>query len=244
MANRFAGPISRGEISSIEELKTLFKTFAKASHPDLAGPGSSGEDFAALRAEYEAALRDFVYFRFGLSAGRGEGTRGAEAAARASRPARGIVFDRGLFYEALRALRGRGFPKCPRHDQERRRYEYRRFVFLALLSAWSEGYAPLFESFEASLLDAESARESGGGGEALQALDEILRYHAEGGEHLKRSIELDFGRLSSGRLPSIEGDGRSGPPEAVEAEGFLPFLALLVGDMGGGPARRAPRRRS
>ena len=58
MSNRFVQLIRSGEIDSVEDLKTVFKELAKATHPDLAGAGA-GDEFVAVRLEYENALHDF-----------------------------------------------------------------------------------------------------------------------------------------------------------------------------------------
>ncbi len=81
MANRFVGDIRSGSLDTIEELKTAFKELAKATHPDLAG-ADAGDEFLAVRAEYEHALRDFERHRFGATrAARGKaGERGAQVA--------------------------------------------------------------------------------------------------------------------------------------------------------------------
>ena len=129
MGNRFVGPIKRGEIASIEELKSRFKAMAKETHPDLGGAGASAGDFSALRSEYEAALTDFHRHRFGLSsskAGRGQ-ARGQTpdfAGGLGGNPSRAsMVFSRPELYGRLREVRRGGFPKLPRHEKERLRYE-------------------------------------------------------------------------------------------------------------------------
>ncbi len=50
MANRFARRIRDGAIRTPGELKTEFKTLAKAYHPDLAGR-EAGEEFIRVRSE-------------------------------------------------------------------------------------------------------------------------------------------------------------------------------------------------
>jgi hypothetical protein len=254
--NRFTGRIRRGEIASIPDLKAEFKALAKLHHPDLAGAKGGEEDFPALRAEYEAALRDFDLHRFGL--GRGSALRQAKAGGAARTGSEGLggnpfvgsapAWDRKAFYVALAALRKRGFPKLPRHEKERMRYEYRRYLVLALLVAWEEGHEALFRAFEASLLgkgEGQGGPEPGNvgaqamddrGGRALHLLDGLLDYHASGTELLRVGLELEFARFRSEPVSGAPERGGRLPAGGSREESLLGFLALLVTDAGLGPA--------
>jgi curved DNA-binding protein CbpA len=235
----------------MDELKSSFKTLAKRIHPDLQGPEASDEAFASLRREYEAALLDFPRLRFGSGAprarqgrfapgGQGEGGNPARPSSRA--------FEGKRFYGELAALRRRGFPKLPRHDKERLKYEYGRFLVLASLAAWGEGRASLFEAFERSLLEGTAAADGNArqrAGKALAIFDAILAARASGAmeresEKLeKASIELEF------RNFAVDGGGEASGPERVsglrrgggEADPYTAFLSLLVEDLGPGAAR-------
>jgi hypothetical protein len=248
--NRFTGRIRRGEIASVAELKAEFKALAKLHHPDTAGPGGRGEDFAALRAEYEAALHDFDLHRFGLGKG-GTSRHGGRTTAAGGTSAGGggvggnpfvssvPVWDRKAFYEALGALRKRGFPKLPRHEKERMRYEYRRFLVLALLAAWDAEHPGRFRAFEARLLELGG---EGPASAALAILDGLLDYHARGTELVRASLALELRRFRTAR-PGVEGEGRGRMPAGEGAEEALAaFLALLVEDAAKGAAHRAEGR--
>lgn len=126
--------IKAGEIASVPALKSEFKALAKSHHPDLRGPGASGADFIGLRAEYEIALRNFELHRFGFRP-----------------PADERAFDPAGLGRTLAALLKRGFPKTPRHEKEKARYEYYRYLARNQLNAAGEGRWELFEAFERAL---------------------------------------------------------------------------------------------
>ena len=234
-ANRFSGRVRRGEIGSVAELKAEFKALAKLLHPDLAAPGSSdGEDFAALRADYEAALRDFDRLRFDLPRSR----RDSGDSGNPYVPPQ-AVHDRRELYAALAALRGRGFPKKPRHEKEKARYGYRRALALARLEAWRPDCPELFLAFEARLLGAPASDEFAQrmNASALRLLDAVLDFHGSGVEEARQGLEFEFARLSAMRREGEAPRGGSapvGPDEAGAA--LLGFLAALVGDLEAGPA--------
>lgn len=222
MANRFVRRIKSGEIASVEGLKSEFKTLAKLSHPDVAGPGADHGDFAALRDEYEVALRDFERHRFGARSGGGaSGFRGASAgAARSGTPA-----DEALAREAwpcLAILLKRGFPKSPRHEKERLRYEYARW---RLEGALGPSMTSLFEDCEAELLDMKAAR-SPALKPALGLLHLLIAYREKGLSAMRTEIVLTLG--------SLRADPRVGP-------GCRAFAIALAGELGIGgeigPAR-------
>jgi hypothetical protein len=140
VAKNFVRRVKSGEIASVSQLKSEFKALAKLSHPDLSGAG--GEDFMRLRAEYEAALRGFELYRFGPPRGKA-GKAGREDGAA---PSLEGAFD------ALARLMKRGFPKTPRHDKEKERYEQIRRRLLSELDATEPSWGPAFASFEEELI--------------------------------------------------------------------------------------------
>lgn len=234
-ANRFTGRIRSGEIASVAALKAEFKALAKLLHPDLAAPGTTdGEDFAALRADYEAALRDFDRLRFDLPRSR----RAAGGSGNPYVPSR-TVHDRRALYEALAALRGRGFPKRPRHEKEKARYGYGRALALARLEAWRPDCPELFLAFESRLLGTPSADEFAQrmNVAALRLLDGILDYHGNGVGEARQGLAFEFSQLASMRRDGEAPRGGTvplGPDEGAAA--ILGFLSVLVADLGAGPA--------
>ncbi len=206
MANRFVRKIKSGEIESIGELKSEFKALAKLSHPDLLGPGAAGYEFAGLRDEYEAALRDFVKHRFG--ARRAEGP--AEAATGGARPD-GPMADEA--WACLALLLKRGFPKEARHEKEILRYEYARWRL-------SESLGPerraLFAACEPELLAMRRAR-SAALPPALALLSGLIEYRGKGLRPMRTHILLSLGALRA--------DPRVGP-------GYLAFALSLAGELG------------
>lgn len=234
-AGRFAARIRRGEIGSVAELKAEFKALAKLLHPDLAAPGTTdGEAFAALRAEYEAALRDFDRLRFDLPRSR-KATGGSGNPYVPSR----AVHDRRELYASLAALRGRGFPKRPRHEKEKARYGYSRALVLARLEAWRPDCPGLFLAFEERLLEAPAsdAFAQGMNASALGLLDAVLDYHAFGVEESRQGLFFEFARLSAMRRAGEAPRGGTAPlgPEGGAAA-LLGFLSVLVSDLSAGPA--------
>lgn len=201
MANRFARRIREGRIASIADLKAEFKELAKRTHPDAVGPGADHGDFAALRAEYESALRDFAKHRFGARAPVGSRAGGAPAAiAREAWP-------------CLAILLGRGFPKSPRHEKEALRYEYARWRLEQALGP--EGSA-LFEDCESELLILREARSA-----ALRPVLGLMRLLIDYGEAglsaMRTEIVLE--------LSALRRDPRIGPGCAA----FLAALAGELG---------------
>ncbi|MBP7094897.1 MAG: hypothetical protein KBC36_02285 [Spirochaetia bacterium] len=178
MPNRFARRIRDGEIDSPEALASEFRALAKSTHPDLAGPGADPHEFVRVRAEYEAALRDFERHRFGARrdglkpeprAGADDGDGDARA------------------WTALALLLKRGFPKTPRHEKERLRYEYALWRFERELHAFGEHAARRFGAFAAALgplkdSDPAEARR------VVALLEELLEYRRTGIEALRTSI--------------------------------------------------------
>jgi curved DNA-binding protein CbpA len=194
--NRFIRRIRSGEIGSIGELKTAFKRLAKETHPDLGGVDAMDE-FIRVRSEYEKALSGFE-------------------------PA-GASFDRAEFYARLAALFKRGFPKIPRHDKERLRYEYSLYLVLVQARAWGPGRGAILKDFEEALARAKAV---GGRAfdEVLDLILGILEYHEGGSPHARDGLRLQYGIFASGREPE---------------RALRDFLDLVVGDMDSGPALRA-----
>lgn len=198
MANRFARKIKSGEIGSIEELKSEFKELAKLTHPDLsAGEGTEGA-FVAVRAEYEAALRDFEKHRFGA---RGEAWGTARGEAQGARPQdapssgpTSTLSDSA--WPCLELLLKRGFPKRPRHEKEALRYEYARW---RLEQALGNERAELFRAFESSLLDMK-AFGSTALGPVLRFLVDLIDYRYAGLPAMRTNVVLSLGRLEADRV--------------------------------------------
>lgn len=191
MANRFARRIREGEIPSPEALASEFRALAKATHPDLAGPGADPAEFVRVRSEYEAALRDFERHRFGARAAtRSEGLP-RDAGICDEEPAGDLVEEA---WASLALLLKRGFPKTPRHDKERLRYEYARWRFERRLNAFGAGAASRFAAFEPALLVLR-ATEPERALFVLGLLSEILEYRRSRVEALRTSIAHDLEAL-------------------------------------------------
>ncbi|MBN1243280.1 MAG: hypothetical protein JXA15_11315 [Spirochaetales bacterium] len=178
MPNRFARRIRDGEIDSPEALASEFRALAKATHPDLAGPGADPQEFVRVRAEYETALRDFERHRFGSrkAGAEAESERGGSFAAESFRA-----------WTALGLLLKRGFPKEPRHEKERLRYEYALWRLARELPALGEDAARRFGPFAAamSVLKGSSPAETR---RVVALLRELLEYRRTGIEALRTSI--------------------------------------------------------
>jgi len=219
--NRFVRRIRLGEINSVEDLKIEFKALAKLTHPDLRGPGAAGDEFAAVRGEYETALRDFVRHRYG------------GPASEAGPPP---AFDRGALYVDLARLFKRGFPKVPRHEKERLRYEYCRYLARSRLRSWDESYPALLDAFGEELLACKS-RGSKVYDEALDIVAGVLEYHATGIAHARTAVRLDFARFCA--APAAGGRALTGQAGSTVSgrDALSAFLSLIVGDMAAGPAQ-------
>lgn len=205
MPNRFVRRIKSGEIESVDELKSEFKALAKLSHPDLAGAGSK-DDFARLREEYEAALRDFRKHRFGARAE--AGATGAEADS-ASHSAPSAVGDEA--WGCLAIMLKRGFPKDPRHEKERLRYDYARWRLEEALGAEA---AARFRACESELLAGR------GRGDPLLAaelalLGDLIEFRELGLSPMRTGIVLALGSLRTGAGPA-----------------YLAFARALAADLG------------
>jgi hypothetical protein len=174
VANRFVRRIRSGEIESVDELKAEFKSLAKLSHPDLAGPEAGHGDFVALRSEYEDALRDFVKHRFGA--------RGRPAAA-------GPFADEA--WACLALFLKRGFPKVPRHEKEALRYEYARW---RLAEALGPELAGSLAACEAELL---ALGDSNARDRALGLLGELVDFRDKGLPAMRTHILLTLGTLGA-----------------------------------------------
>jgi hypothetical protein len=218
LPNRFARRIRSGQIASIDELKAEFKSLAKLSHPDLAGPGADHSEFAALRDEYESALRDFVRHRFGAArsgarndSGFARGDGFGEAAGAADGAGRAPVSAQA--WACLSLFLKRGFPKVPRHEKEALRYEYARWRLAEELGR--EG-ASLFAACEAELLAVKASA-----GEvlapALSLLRQLIDYRSKAVPAMRTEILLSLGALGA--------DPRVGP-------GYLAFARALASELG------------
>jgi hypothetical protein len=89
----FRHQIDTGAISTLDELKSLYKTTVKQLHPDLIGPEGPRVDFDRLKQEYAEALR---YLLARLDQG--------------DAPAPDGLADREAFLDEFRNLVARGFP--------------------------------------------------------------------------------------------------------------------------------------
>jgi hypothetical protein len=204
MPNRFVRKIKSGEIESIGSLKSEFKALAKLSHPDLREPGSGGDEFARLRGEYEAALRDFVKHRFGAR------PREDDSAAR-SGARDGPLSDEA--WACLALLLKRGFPKVPRHEKEILRYEYARW---RLFEAIGPERRALFAACEAELLAMKSARPEAQA-TAMGMLASLIDYRGKGVRAMRTHIVLSLG--------SLRADPRVGPASRA-------FTLSMAADLG------------
>ncbi|MEN6476969.1 MAG: hypothetical protein ABFC75_03125 [Rectinema sp.] len=224
MPNRFAKRIRNGEIPSVESLKAEFKSLAKVSHPDLAGQDSA-EEFILVRDEYEQALRDFDRHRWGFRRVNGE-SRSAEDAGRNIRK-EGAVRKNAFAYAsfapvfaALALLLKRGFPKEPRHERQKLRYEYARWRFASTFTAAVENGEALLDAFErdyASLIAGDTVQASS----VSEMLDELIEYSRTGVPAMRTSLILALG--------SIRADRRFSPD-------MVRFLEAAAGLAGIGPA--------
>jgi hypothetical protein len=181
VANRFVRRIKSGDIESVDELKSEFKALAKKSHPDLAGEGAEGADFVALRAEYEAALRDFQKHRFGVA------VRSPNAPE--SRAGSGGMSDEA--WARLAILLKRGFPKVPRHEKEALRYDYAKWLLSGALGA---ELGEELAACEAELLAAQAAH-----GATLEAelalLGDLIDFSERRLSPMRTQIVLSLGSL-------------------------------------------------
>jgi hypothetical protein len=233
MPNRFARRIRSGQIASIDELKAEFKSLAKLSHPDLAGPGADHAEFAAHRDEYEAALRDFVRHRFGAArsaARKGSGSAsggapgdelGEAAGAGDGSGGAGCAPVSAQAWACLSLFLKRGFPKVPRHEKEALRYEYARWRLAEELGR--EG-ASLFAACEAELL---AVKTSGGQivAPALALLRQLVDYRSKAVPAMRTEILLSLGALGA--------DPRVGP-------GYMAFARSLAAELGIGAELPGP----
>jgi hypothetical protein len=208
VANRFVQGIRSGAIDSVEDLKTAFKELAKATHPDLAG-AEAGDEFVAVRAEYEQALHDFEHHRFGAAkAGAGGEDRGGTVAARE-------------IWACLALFLKRGFPKTPRHEKEILRYEYARWRFRGSLRSLGRERAgtealSLYDAFEGELLSIRKALPESAGAVLVFLRDLVA--HAER-EHpaMRTALVRDLEAL------------RIAPGLGRDSLAFLEFLAAELG---------------
>jgi hypothetical protein len=214
MPNRFIRKIKSGEIDTIEELKSEFKELAKRTHPDLRGPGArigAEAEFVAVKDEYEAALRNFERHRFGARRAR---SGGAPETYYESHNAPGAMSDAS--WACLALLLKRGFPKAPRHEKEKLRYEYAVWRLAEELDPESRSR---FASCEGELLLAKAS-----GDPALEAELDLLRllldFRALGLAPMRTEIVMAMGRLAAN--PSV------GP-------GFRSFARALGSALGIGP---------
>ncbi len=211
MANRFVRKIKSGDIDSIGELKSEFKELAKRTHPDLQASAEAGLEFAAVRSEYEAALRDFEKHRFGARRDEAEGREAARGFAGRAGPAEGPLSDSAWL--CLELVLKRGFPKVSKHEKQRLRYEY---ACWRLSEALGEERGSLFGAFESELLDLK-AFGSGAYAPTLLLLRDFIEYRYMGITALRTNVVLSYGRLKA-------------DPEAGSA--LRSFLGLLAADLG------------
>jgi len=188
MPNRFARRIREGEIESPEALASEFRALAKSTHPDLAGPGADPHEFVRVRAEYEAALRDFERHRFGSRNSARDGARGSRPTGNA---------DASRAWTALALLLKRGFPKTPRHEKERLRYEYALWRFERELPALGEDAARRFAAFARSAAELKASAPDEAR-RVVALLEELLEYGRTRIEPLRTSIAHQLEALRRG----------------------------------------------
>ena len=211
MPNRFARRIRAGKIRTLEELKSEFKSLAKETHPDLAGFGAT-ETFVQAREEYESALRNFERHRFGARGRRNSGDLAPGGAGR--------NFDAvPAAFAALAILRNRGFPKSPRHEKERLRYEYALYRCALALERLGEGRGEGLETVGRLLLELRSLEP--------RAVQAVLR-------HLDALAEYSAKRLPAMRTALILASKALGSDSRIPGE-VSRFLAELHRDLGLGP---------
>lgn len=184
------------------DLKKLFRKLALETHPDLTGAGTSRSqdpvpetsgqekpeadthaDFIELRRDYERALTSFDRIRFGVSL---------------PRHASGTPAD---FFVALGSLLGRGFPKVPRHEKEKHRYDYARKLMLDALAAMDvsdrHSSSGMFLNFEDSLLQVREI-DPQLADRILEWMSRLVEYSSTGLSAL--CAELGFGLATISRL--------------------------------------------
>lgn len=250
MGNRFYHAIRDGGIDSVADLKKLFRKLALETHPDLTGAGTprspdpvpetSGqekpeanthEDFIELRRDYERALTSFDRIRFGVSV---------------PRHASGTPAD---FFVALGSLLGRGFPKVPRHEKEKHRYDYARKLVLDALAAMDvsdrHSSSGMFLNFEDSLLQVREI-DPQLANRILEWMNRLVGYSSTGLDPV--AAELGFGLATISRLcgctpPEVTARDRHGTPPSsrnprhaggsragsgLNPESVPPFLSFLL----------------
>jgi len=184
--------IISGEISSIAELKALFKAEAKRTHPDSAdraGSGGSAQQaeevdtaaFIRMRTQYEDALERLTA---GYSRHLASGDPGGERFPGTSPDP----------YAALKLLLKRGFPKRPRHQKEILRYAYARLSARSALGRINTALPTLFDEFEERALSPNADPKALS--EALRLLSELLKARLAGAESLEVSVRMELTRLA------------------------------------------------
>ncbi len=196
MANRFIRAVDDGEITTEGELRSAFRALALATHPDLGAGGdgsAAGREFMRVRGEYEAAV---LYLARGAGSKRG----GASAS-----------FDRGLFYADLSALLKAGFPKRPRHDQERRKYARLRLNLRSSLARLEPltlaDPLPVFDAFEAALLELKDTGTEDCPslvGRIRSLLEDMIAYEACGLTPLRAAIAIEYSALRASLGTELE----------------------------------------
>lgn len=91
--NPFLERIDRGDVVSLEALRSLYKTLVKQYHPDLNG-GAPSVDFDRLKQQYTDALRHLERLHAFVDA----------------EPSETVVMVRDAFLDEFRNLVARGFP--------------------------------------------------------------------------------------------------------------------------------------
>jgi len=224
VANRFIRAVDDGEITTEGELRSAFRALALATHPDLGAGGdgsAAGREFMRVRGEYEAAV---LYLARGAGSKRGGASRGGASAS----------FDRGLFYADLSALLKAGFPKRPRHDQERRKYARLRLNLRSSLARLEPltlaDPLPVFDAFEAALLELKDAGTedcSALVGRIRSLLEDMIAYEACGLTPLRAAIAIEYSALRAS-LGTEQGTelGLAGSGAAL-----LAFLGALLEEL-------------
>jgi len=115
--NPFLDRIDRGDVVSLDALRSLYKTLVKQHHPDLNG-GAHGVDFDRLKQQYAAALKHLERLHALVE------------------PNEELPMGRDAFLDEFRNLVARGFPINVQAASKNRAYAASVRVIGKYLEAW------------------------------------------------------------------------------------------------------------